>query len=344
MRGWILRRLMQIGFLLICLGGVWLGVHMSSLASHPTLTQSQPSSPPPSVDPLTTQIHRQLEKAVATGSWDQASVLLDLLIQLYPSQRPELQQYRTRLLQLQRWQERLQQLRFEDDLPGDYPPSPVPSPFQDGSTWPLSLPLLEKPFRGSFLVTNVFDHNLPLGDQDQNRSFLTLWGDARVPNPADPCSKSNGHAGYDWQMPEGQILLAAAAGRVTLARLEPQSYCPLLDQDVQGQRVRIRHQLGELSFETLYTHLSRMDVREGQQVEAGDPIGLSGNSGCSTGAHLHFEVRQFRANQFISLDPYGWRGTQPDPWAEHPHGATSFFLWKVGQAPDLGQCGKPGRR
>jgi murein DD-endopeptidase MepM/ murein hydrolase activator NlpD len=315
---------------------------MSSLASHSSLVQVQSSASPTSTDPLTTQIHRQLEAAVATGSWDQATVLLDLLMQLYPSQRSELQRYRLRLVQLQRWQERLQQLRFEDDLPGDYPPSATPTPFQNGRSWPLSLPLLEKPFRGSFPVTNVFDHNLPLGDQDENRGFLTLWGEPRIPDPADPCSKSNGHAGYDWQMPEGQILLAAAAGRVTLARLEPQSYCPLLGREVQGQRVRIKHQLGELSFETLYTHLSRMDVREGQQVEAGHPIGLSGNSGCSTGPHLHFEVRQFLAHQVIPLDPYGWRGSQPDPWAEHPQGTTSFFLWKAGQMPDLGQCATPG--
>jgi murein DD-endopeptidase MepM/ murein hydrolase activator NlpD len=91
-------------------------------------------------------------------------------------------------------------------------------------------------------------------------------------------------------------------------------------------------------WETLYTHLSRIDVREGEWVEAGDPIGLSGNSGCSTGPHLHFEVRRFTHtnNQDpVPIDPYGWLGVGPDPWALHPDGAVSLFLWKAGQAPPL---------
>ena len=52
-------------------------------------------------------------------------------------------------------------------------------------------------------------------------------------------------------------------------------------------------------YQTMYGHLSRIIVTDGQTVEAGEVIGLSGNSGRSTAPHLHFEIRQRGA----SLDP-----------------------------------------
>ena len=55
-----------------------------------------------------------------------------------------------------------------------------------------------------------------------------------------------------------------------------------------GKYVVIRHPNG---LETLYGHLSKQLVSENQSVEAGDVIGLGGNTGRSTGSHLHFETR-----------------------------------------------------
>jgi murein DD-endopeptidase MepM/ murein hydrolase activator NlpD len=55
-----------------------------------------------------------------------------------------------------------------------------------------------------------------------------------------------------------------------------------------GRRIKIRHGFG---YETVYGHLSRIMVRKGQSVRRGDLIGLSGDSGRSTGPHLHYEIR-----------------------------------------------------
>ena len=55
-----------------------------------------------------------------------------------------------------------------------------------------------------------------------------------------------------------------------------------------GRLVKIRHDFG---IETRYAHLSKIHVREGQRVSRGERIGDMGNSGRSTGTHLHYEVR-----------------------------------------------------
>ena len=55
-----------------------------------------------------------------------------------------------------------------------------------------------------------------------------------------------------------------------------------------GRLITIRHDFG---FETRYAHLNTIDVRVGQRVSRGDRIGAMGNSGRSTGPHLHYEVR-----------------------------------------------------
>lgn len=54
-----------------------------------------------------------------------------------------------------------------------------------------------------------------------------------------------------------------------------------------GNYVEIQHPNGT---ETLYAHLSQIDIKEGEYVSSGQPIGLMGNSGYSTGCHLHFEI------------------------------------------------------
>lgn len=268
-------------------------------------------------------LYAQLVRALDRQDWRQALRLVDELRRQDrdPAQRYDLDSYRLDLEQRA------------------YPSFGEPPPPQ-----PPHLPLLHKPFVGEFPVSNLFDHDLPLGEADGNGRFLTLQGQVWIPNPSHPCGKSDGHAGYDWEMPIGTPILAAAAGRVSLAREEPEFDCPALGRSVRGLRIRILHQVGSPEtqwFETLYTHLSQMQVREGQAVSPEEVIGLSGNSGCSSGPHLHFEVRRLNhtnSGQPAAVDPYGWLGSSLDPWSIHPHGAESLSLWRVGQAPSLGSC------
>jgi murein DD-endopeptidase MepM/ murein hydrolase activator NlpD len=86
------------------------------------------------------------------------------------------------------------------------------------------------------------------------------------------------HAGVDLAAPEGTPFYAAAAGRVVLSRWN----------SGYGYNVMIDHGGGVL---TVYGHASKLLVREGQPVNAGDRIALVGNTGHSFGSHLHFEVR-----------------------------------------------------
>ena len=87
------------------------------------------------------------------------------------------------------------------------------------------------------------------------------------------------HAGTDLRLAYGQEVRAAAAGSVSFAG----------DQGGYGTTVIVRHADG---LETRYAHLSSMDVRAGDEVAAGQIIARSGNTGRTTGPHLHFEVRQ----------------------------------------------------
>ena len=87
------------------------------------------------------------------------------------------------------------------------------------------------------------------------------------------------HKGLDIKVYVGDTIRAAWSGKVRVVRYEAKGY---------GNYVIIRHENG---LETYYGHLSKQLVRENQQVRAGQPIGLGGNTGRSTGSHLHFETR-----------------------------------------------------
>lgn len=87
------------------------------------------------------------------------------------------------------------------------------------------------------------------------------------------------HKGTDIRSAYGQEVRAAAGGVVTFAG----------EQSGYGLVVKVDHGDG---LETRYAHLSSADVRVGATVAAGSPIARSGNSGRTTGPHLHFEVRQ----------------------------------------------------
>ncbi|MFA8442536.1 DUF5930 domain-containing protein [Yoonia sp.] len=86
------------------------------------------------------------------------------------------------------------------------------------------------------------------------------------------------HAGTDFAAPIGTPIYATADGVITHAGWS----------SGYGRLIKIRHDFG---IETRYAHLNSMDVRVGQRVSRGERIGAMGNSGRSTGPHLHYEVR-----------------------------------------------------
>lgn len=96
------------------------------------------------------------------------------------------------------------------------------------------------------------------------------------------------HMGIDIAGPYGTSVRAAAAGRVAKVYNTPYAG--------YGRHVIIEHANG---YETLYAHLMKASVSEGQWVNQGDVIGREGSSGNSTGPHLHFEIHKNK----IALDP-----------------------------------------
>ena len=89
------------------------------------------------------------------------------------------------------------------------------------------------------------------------------------------------HKGLDIKVYIGDTIRAAFSGKVRVVRNEG-------DHTGYGKFVVIRHYNG---LETIYGHMSKWLVKPDQEVRAGEPIGLGGNTGRSTGSHLHFETR-----------------------------------------------------
>ncbi len=87
------------------------------------------------------------------------------------------------------------------------------------------------------------------------------------------------HYGTDIGVRTGDKIHSAWAGQVRICGWDPKGY---------GNYIVIRHDNG---FETVYGHLSKINVQENQGVKAGEVIGLGGSTGHSTGPHLHFEIR-----------------------------------------------------
>lgn len=99
------------------------------------------------------------------------------------------------------------------------------------------------------------------------------------------------HAGIDFAMPNGTPIKAVGAGTVVSAGWAYTGY---------GISVVVDHHNGYL---THYAHMSQDKVSVGQNVAAGQILGLEGSTGDSTGPHLHFEVHQGMWNQ---INPTGW--------------------------------------
>jgi murein DD-endopeptidase MepM/ murein hydrolase activator NlpD len=87
------------------------------------------------------------------------------------------------------------------------------------------------------------------------------------------------HTGTDFSAPVGSRVFATGDGVVTFSGFD-KGY---------GKKVIIDHGYG---YQTIYAHLSKAMIRQGQHIKRGEVIAFSGNSGVSTGPHLHYEVRK----------------------------------------------------
>lgn len=122
----------------------------------------------------------------------------------------------------------------------------------------------------------------PLSNRDLNR--LSSGFGYRI----DPVYKTvKFHPGLDFSAPQGTPIYATAEGVVQTAGNLGNGY---------GNHVVIQH---GYSYSTLYGHMSRIKAKRGQRVKRGEVIGYVGNTGKSTGAHLHYEVFKGRKR----LDP-----------------------------------------
>lgn len=97
----------------------------------------------------------------------------------------------------------------------------------------------------------------------------------------DPHYKTSAfHEGMDFTSPTGTPIYATGNGKVVRADRKARGY---------GNHVRIDHGFG---YMTLYAHMSKISVKPGQEVSRGEIIGYVGNTGKSSGPHLHYEVHK----------------------------------------------------
>ena len=174
--------------------------------------------------------------------------------------------------------------------------------------------ILHYPLKESFPVTSFFDHGGPFLMRNMPAGIVTYWGH----NETDMAFAYNGHDGWDYAAAPPDPALAAAAGTVIFAGIA--------DDNCETRAVIIDH--GH-DLRTLYWHLSQINVDVGQTIAQGEQIGVVGETGCAKGPHLHFGV-QYRG---VDIDPYGWCSNSPDPWAAHPAGIKSIWLWADRPSP-----------
>ncbi len=123
------------------------------------------------------------------------------------------------------------------------------------------------------------------------------------------------HTGVDIDAPEGTPILAAGPGTVVWADWGLFTEAPGNKDDPYGQAVVIRHDFGYRGQQlfTIYAHMSKIIAVVGQHVETGDVLGLVGETGATTGPHVHFEVRLGQNSFYYTYNPELWMAP-PEGW------------------------------
>ncbi len=164
----------------------------------------------------------------------------------------------------------------------------VPDPRKDAEARKLQALLSQVDPAASYLGPGAFA--IPVDSKRRTSGF----GDRRLYTYASGGSDSSVHQGIDFAVPQGGSVLACARGKVVFAA----------ERIVTGNTVVIEHLPGLFS---IYMHLSILETKEGQLVEAGQRIAASGSTGLSTGPHLHWELRA--SGQ--AVDPEYWLSRPP---------------------------------
>ena len=162
------------------------------------------------------------------------------------------------------------------------------------------------------LAISPFDHfyfSYPVSVTEAGRRYPSsrYGNDQKAENGA-------GHTGLDIGLDTGTSILAAAEGRVIFTGYGLLTGYDNLD-DPFGLSIVIRHDFGYEGqpLYTAYSHLSYIQVDVGQTVGRGEKIGRSGDTGFSSGPHLHFEVRLGKNTIYNSRNPELWI-SPPDGW------------------------------
>ncbi|MGH7903685.1 MAG: M23 family metallopeptidase [Candidatus Dormibacteraceae bacterium] len=222
-------------------------------------------------------------------------------------------------------------------VPWSYPPQLPWGGIEDGRSGYRADPgagFLTLPFTGPHYVTSLFDHCRPdyvpdgrvcrFDGQEGRAGLGTDPQFARgyaVTRGGTDFLYYDGHDGLDYGLFDEPVL-AAAPGVVAAAGW----FTPGCTGCEFGQQVVIDHGNG---FSTRYGHLSEVLAHRGQAVSRGQVIGVSGDTGATSGPHLHFGVYLTRG--MIPVDPYGWAGKGADPW---PHDQGDLWLGGSPRYPD----------
>ncbi|MFC0271561.1 peptidoglycan DD-metalloendopeptidase family protein [Metabacillus herbersteinensis] len=144
-----------------------------------------------------------------------------------------------------------------------------------------------------FFIGLLFVGGLQVKAETITDTIMKNWVKPVEGTITDTFGTRNGkHKGIDVAAPEGEKVVTVAEGKVT------KSYY----SSTYGHVVFIQHPEG---YETVYAHLNKRLVAEGHEVTRGQTIGIIGNTGVSTGTHLHFEVHkgEWTIDKAHALDP-----------------------------------------
>lgn len=183
-------------------------------------------------------------------------------------------------------------------------------PTGQGGPFIATTPMMPLPQSGEKLKASLSNLEERLGRWDDLRQLMRT---APLPSPLDQFQLSSEfgkrrdpirqrwamHYGLDLRAPLNSMVYATAPGVVTVASA----------QNEYGRLVEIDHGMG---FKTRYAHLNKILVQVGQKVDYRDNIGLLGNSGRSTGPHLHYEIahngRPVDPMRFLKAGKYVYKG------------------------------------